>query len=144
MINREVIKNVLDELGVIYRLEINKMNHDVTIDTYFINLIVDNNIINGGILDGGAPDDKHISIMFYFANVTRNGEIEENEILKKVNELNQECKYGNFIFDEDGDIVYSLAVPAIETEQVDREVFKFYFDSVILIIKSVVKDIVNG
>ena len=143
MTNRDDIKSVLDELGIIYKMDINVMNNDITIDTYFINFVVDNHIISGGILDGGASDDKHISILFFIdtSNIFENN---ENNCLKIINRFNQDCKYGNFFVDDDNDIVYSLAVPAIESDHVERKVFKFYFSSVLSIIADSIKEIIHG
>lgn len=142
MTNRDNIKSVLDELGIIYRMDINVMNNDITIDTYFINFVVDNHIISGGILDGGAPDDKHISILFFIdTSIFGNN---QNNCLKMINKFNQDCKYGNFFVDDDNDIVYSLAVPAIESDHVERKVFKFYFNSVLSIIADSVREIIHG
>lgn len=144
MMNRESITSTLNDMGIIYKMNTDTMNNNLTIDTYFINFIIDNNIIHGGILDGGAPDDKHISMVFFFNCNNHNLLNDKTKRFEKVNAFNQECKYGNFYVDDANDIVYSLSVPAINSTSIEKDVFKFYFTSVISIITDVAKEIIYG
>lgn len=144
MMNRESITSTLDDMGIIYKMDANTMNKDLIIDTYFINFVIDNNIVHGGILDGGAHDDKHISIVFFFTCNDHTIVNDKNKSLEKINTFNQWCKYGNFYIDDENDIVYSLSIPAINSISVDKDVFKFYFSSVISIITDVAKEMVYG
>ena len=82
MKSKKQIKKVLDDMGIIYRSEQMTMDN-VQIDTYLIHLVSDNIIFFGGILDGGANDDKHITIMFFY-HILKNMD-NEYDILKRIN-----------------------------------------------------------
>lgn len=142
MTNRESITNTLNDMNIIYKMSSDTMDNNLVIDTYFMNFIVDNNIIHGGILDGGAPDDRHIAIVFFFNCNEYEILKDKNKRFEKINAFNQKCKYGNFYIDNENDIVYSLSVPAINSTSVDENVFKFYFSSVISIIVDVTKEMI--
>ncbi len=139
MKSKDQIEKVLNDMGIIYRKEEMEMD-SVKIDTYLLHLVSDNIIFLGGILDGGANDDRHITIMF-FSHIKK---IEkEYDILKKINEMNKSCKYGNFTFDG-GDVMYNLAIPMIKDDSISESVFRFYFENVISTIKGVSGELLNG
>lgn len=135
MKSKAQIEKVLKDLGIIYKCEEMAQNN-VQIDTYLIHLVSDNKIFFGGVLDGGAADDKHITIMF-FCNPPK---CDDFMLLKKVNELNKGCKYGNFTYDGE-DIVYNLAIPVINNDIISEAVFKFYFEKVISIVNGVADEL---
>lgn len=139
MDNRENIKSVLDELQIIYRMDQTELNEQ-PIDTYLISLVVDNVMVRGGILDRREKDSSYIDILFFFNSDASERYKDITELLKKVNELNVMCKYGNFYMDEDKDIVYSLVIPIIEGDSVNKEVFKYYFNSTLSVVKDAVSD----
>ena len=120
------ISQVLDDTGIIYttlNLEQEEKNEDRQINTYFIKLLIQNNVISGGIKE----DDKMVTVLF-FDNIA---EYEEKigclQVLEIINELNQTCKFGNFTY-EDKDITYSLFIPKVETNEISKAVFKYYFE----------------
>lgn len=129
MKSKEQIEKVLNEFGIIFKCE-EMIQNNVKIDTYLIHLVSDNKIFFGGILDGGAVDDKHITIMFF----CEPPKCEELILLKKVNELNKGCKYGNFTYDGE-DITYNLSIPVIKNQAISESVFRFYFEKVISIVR---------
>lgn len=143
MNNNDNITSVLDELQIIYEMNQTTLN-DAPIDTYLISLVVGNVLVRGGILDGRENESSsHIDILFFFSNDILKKCISENELYKRVNDLNLMCKYGNFYADDDGDIVYSLVIPAIGDELVEKEVFKYYFSSTLSVVKDAVADMKN-
>ena len=141
MMNREIIKTVLDEVSMIYNMETANIN-GVDRDTYLIKFFVDNNLVYGGITDGGDLDDRQITFLFFFdtENQEKNDDV---ELLDTVNKLNMSCKYGNFYLDEDKDIVFSLTVPVLG-EKIEKDVVKFYFNTVVSIVSDAAKDVHYG
>ena len=141
MMNREIIKTVLDEVSMIYNMETANIN-GVDRDTYLIKFFVDNNLVYGGITDGGDLDDSQITFLFFFdtENQEKNDDV---ELLDTVNKLNMSCKYGNFYLDEDKDIVFSLTVPVLG-EKIEKDVVKFYFNTVVSIVSDAAKDVHYG
>ena len=139
--NREIIKAVLDEVSMIYNMETANIN-GVDRDTYLIKFFVDNNLVYGGITDGGDLDDSQITFLFFFdtENQEKNDDV---ELLDTVNKLNMSCKYGNFYLDEDKDIVFSLTVPVLG-EKIEKDVVKFYFNTVVSIVSDAAKDVHYG
>lgn len=138
MINRTIITDVLDEMSMIYEMETANIN-GIDKDTYLIKFFINNNLVYGGITDGGKSDDNHITFVFFFENEKK---AKENEIdlLNKINFLNMSSKYGNFYLDEDKDIVFSLAVPVLG-EKIEKDVVRFYLNSAISIISDVAEDV---
>lgn len=141
MNNNENIRSVLEELQIIYEMNHTTFN-GLPIDTYMISLVVENVIVRGGILDKREKEYlNHINIVFFFSVNTLKECEDDKEIYKRVNDLNTLCKYGNFYVDDDKDIVYSLVIPAISDETIDKEVFKYYFNSTLSVIKDAVEDL---
>ena len=137
------IKEVLDEAGIIYQslnLPKKDKSKEVKLEAYLINLSINNAIISGGIVNGKW--DKPVMILFYY-NIKY---IEERDGLLKVyeiiNRFNQSCRYGSFTYD-DGDIMYSLTIPIIERERISKEVFKYYFDRCLAIVKESFEELQN-
>lgn len=141
MMNREIIKAVLDEVSMIYNMETANIN-GVDRDTYLIKFFVDNNLVYGGITDGGDLDDRQITFLFFF-DTENQGENDDAELLDTVNKLNMSCKYGNFYLDEDKDIVFSLTIPVFG-ERIEKDVVKFYFNTVVSIVSDAAKDVHYG
>ena len=139
--NREIIKAVLDEVSMIYNMETANIN-GVDRDTYLIKFFVDNNLVYGGITDGGDLDDSQITFLFFFDNENQEKN-DDVELLDTVNKLNMSCKYGNFYLDEDKDIVFSLTVPVLG-EKIEKDVVKFYFNTVVSIVSDAAKDVHYG
>lgn len=139
MNNRKSIEKILQKLGIIYSTE-QMIKNDVTIDMYFISFIADNFIMKGGILDGGASDDRHISILFFFESSLLG--CQEDEVLSKVNNYNLSCKYGNFTYDGT-DINYRLSIPAINNDLVSENVIEFYLKRVISVLKEVAEELAD-
>lgn len=138
MINREVIKSVLDEMGMIYDMEVANVN-GIDKDTYLIKFFINNNLVYGGITEGGKNDDNQITFLFFFDTKKQiNNDV--IALLNKVNVLNMSCKYGNFYLDEDKDIVFSLAIPVFE-KKIEKDVIKFYLNSAISIISDVAEEV---
>ena len=142
MKNKQIIETTLNELGIIYKYD-EMIRNDVTIDAYLIHLISDNTIFWGGILDGGASDDKHITIMFFCNLPSKFKGTSINRFLPIINELNRGCKYGNFTCDNE-DIIYTLSIPLINNTTVPKPVFKFYFENVISIVKGASVELQNA
>ena len=136
MKSKKQIKKVLDDMGIIYRSEEMTMDN-VQIDTYLIHLVSDNIIFFGGILYCGAND---ITIMFFY-HILKNLD-NEYDILKRINEMNKSCKYGNFTYDGQ-DVMYNLAITLIKDNSISESVFRFYFENVISTIKGVSGELLN-
>lgn len=141
MDNSTCIEKVLKDLNIIYKKE-NMEWDDYNIGTYIIHFLVDNKIIYGGLLDGGANDDKHITIMFFIDVPYDKTPLNKYQILIKVNNLNKYCKYGSFSFDGE-DINYNLSIPAIDGDLISEKVFRFYFENVISVLKGAISEVID-
>lgn len=136
------IEEVLDEAGIMYQtLNVKKeddQNEDV--NTYFINLSINNELIYGGIVEGHA--DKHVTIIFFSSVIHLENKLGHLKILEIINNFNKACRYGNFVYD-DGDITYSLSVPVISGEKISKSVFEYYFSRCLSTVKEAFGELQN-
>ncbi len=136
------IKEVLDESGIIYQnLNMAKQERkkEVILETYLINLSINNAIVSGGIVEGSR--DNHVTILFYYSAKVIEEKYGVLKVFEIVNHFNQSCRYGNFVY-EDGDITYSLAIPVIERKRISKAVFKYYFDRCLSTVKDAFEEII--
>lgn len=133
------IREVLNEAGILYQTSnMRKEKPETDMDAYFINLSINNEIIHGGIVEDDA--DKHVTIIFFASARKVEKKTGYLKLLELINDLNKECRYGNFVYDDE-EITYSLSIPVISSDKISKYEFKYYFDRCLSTVKEAFGDI---
>lgn len=123
------IASVLKKMNIPYT----KHEESSFVKMYLMDVNAENLPLHGGITDNNEENGKHVSISFFF-------EVKNSDdllvILTKVNELNDNGNVGTFIYDRDeNSLVYQLVIPKLYKKGLQRSVFEFYMENIMILFR---------